>query len=260
MMLTDNRETVVIQDEVALNGIGDLAWVVHTAQRIEVEDDGRSAYLINIDNTGKRTMIRATIVSTYDEFKFSVLEKNTQILNATNRYSSEQFDRSGVQRLAIIAKGAISLNVAVVFEHVTNRYTAEPTTYEWTGLHAWKSLFEEEQVDDGRINRGTPDRNTIIDQADAANNYYNNETAFTSDFYNFYVALADVAFTLRTYPEESFGSLANASDPSSMQLYNQLMLAMAIYRDLVDTYEEYAEVINDSVEMNYQFSRILAGE
>ena len=68
MMLTNNRETVVIQDEVALNAISDLAWVVHTAQRIEVDEDGRTAYLINIDNTGKRTMIRATIVSTYDEF------------------------------------------------------------------------------------------------------------------------------------------------------------------------------------------------
>ena len=260
MMLTDNRETVIIQDEVALNGIGDLAWVVHTAQKIELAEEGKVAYLSSTDSTGKKTMIRATIVSTYDEFKFTVLEGNTQILNATNRYSSDQFNRSGVKRLAIVAKGAISLNVAVVFEHVTNMFSAEPTTYKWTGLHAWKSLFEEEQVDDGRINRGTPDRNTIINQADLANAYYNDETAFTHDFYNFYVALADVAFTLRTYPEESFGSLANASDPSSMMLYNQLMLAMAIYRDLVDTYEEYAELINDSVEQNHQFSRILAGE
>lgn len=260
MMLTDNRETVVIQDEVAVNGMADLAWIVHTAQRIEVEEDGRTAYLINIDDTGKRTMMRASIVSTYDEFKFTVLAKNTEILKGTNRSGSGQFDRSGVQRLAIIAKGTISLNVAVVFEYITNRYTAEPTAYEWTGLHAWKSLFEEEQVDDGKISRDTPDRNTIIDKSDLANTYYNDETAFTTEFYNFYVALADVAYALRTYPEDSFGSLANASDPSSMQLYNQLMLAMAIYKDLVNTYDEYAELINDSVEQNYQFARILAGE
>ena len=260
MMLTDNRETVVIQDEVALNGISDIAWVVHTAQKIELANEGKTAFLTNTDATGKKTIIRATIVSTYDEFKFSVLEGNTQMLNATNRHSAEQFNRSNVKRLAIVAKGAISLNVAVVFDQVTNVFSADEPTYKWTGLHAWKSLFEEEQVDDGRINRGTPDRNTIINQADLANAYYNDETAFTSDFYNFYVALADVAFTLRTYPEESFGSLANASDPSSMVLYNQLMLAMAIYRDLVDTYEEYAELINDSVEQNHQFSRILAGE
>jgi len=261
MMLTDNRETVIIQDEISLVGAGDLVWVVNTANRIEVDEDGRTAYLINVDDDGKRTMLRASIVAANEDIKFSVLQKNTYLLgNNTIKPTADQFDRSNIQRLAIEARDTMALNVAVVFEIVESKNEA-PTSYKWTGTYAWKTLFEGgASSGDDRIKRDTADRNVIITQANAASEFYDAETAFTTEFYNFYVALTDVAFTLRTYPEESFDSLMDVSDPEAQQLYQQLKMAMTIYKDLVDTYEEYHEIINGSIDQSYQFSRILAGE
>ena len=60
MLLTNNRETVVIQDEITLNSMQRLVWTALTrGSEITITQDGKTAYMKQADR-----YVRVTLVST----------------------------------------------------------------------------------------------------------------------------------------------------------------------------------------------------
>ncbi len=56
-LLTNDRQSLIIQDEVSLAGASEVYWFMHTAGDIEVAEDGKSVYITNSGVTIKMEML-----------------------------------------------------------------------------------------------------------------------------------------------------------------------------------------------------------
>ncbi len=128
MLLTNDRKTVVIQDEVNLVLIQDLCWYAHydirEVQAVEITPDGRTAYLTSKPTLqGEKQTLRVSLVTANRGFKFSITDCYTFTLEGTPQpdYSASmngisEGSRQNYRRLCIEAKGVLKFEVAVVIE------------------------------------------------------------------------------------------------------------------------------------------------
>lgn len=162
LMLTNNRRTTVIQDQIVFKQAQSIAWVAHTEvarSNIIISDDGRTAYLLqNIDGT--LHCLRVALLSDDLSLKFEVMRagvsetkgENGEIISSdfllekTYRpgYSesmggAKEYSRSTYSRLVIKAEGILKFNCAVVIEEVGSVNTAQAVGYTWTDLFSWNS-------------------------------------------------------------------------------------------------------------------------
>ena len=153
ILMTNDRKTVVIQDEITYKSSTKSYWVGHLGEGVNVElsSDGKTAYL----NDGKST-IRVSIVGN-DSVKFQVMTGDKHLLGntAANDYSSNQGstaskDFSMIQKLVIEIPATTSLNLAVVIEEVTV-FSSDEVGYKWTSMSSWNTSTpsrDESQYDD----------------------------------------------------------------------------------------------------------------
>ncbi|MBQ8290485.1 MAG: heparinase II/III family protein [Clostridia bacterium] len=219
MLFTNNRKTVVVQDEIIFDGTHQFAWLAQTTADIEISEDGRTAYLIKeIPNTfggAEKTeqVIRCSIVSPDTRFTFSEKPATTNILNATIKPGVsveaggvDEKDRSKYNRLCIDARG-LKFNCAVVIEEVENKYiTAEdkPVEYEWNIMRAWEisESFNATTKDENAITKAQLfDVKEYGDKADA---YVKEGTAFGNRLQDFYLAMQRAAAAVVTFMEQMF--------------------------------------------------------
>ncbi len=241
LLVTNNRKTVVVQDEISFPKFQDVTWIAHTAARINVDPSGKVAYLVDYDENGAEVILRATIVSSIN-YSFTVESANTNLLSATYKNADYKvngeiypYDRAGIQRLVINAKNSIVFNVAVVFEVVKTQTNTEPIGYTWSFMSNWEPVEDSTVVTETVVNRGTPVRNDIIDEAYRLKLYFDRGLAFTSEVNAFYKSLTQIAYTLKTFkPENLDGELI-------IQSYDD-------YMDYRSDYENYAKKMNSSIE------------
>ncbi len=160
MLITNDRKTVVIQDEVSFKSKQDAYWVAHTSKAIEItfSNDKKTAYM----SDGK-SMIRVTIVSDGDytfekkNFEYSEDYMILDYTDATGSYSTgkggeAQKDYSQWQRLAVKCEGVTDLNLAIVIEEYIpgENYTVG---YEWQDMSSWNDStpVKDPNAADGRI-------------------------------------------------------------------------------------------------------------
>ncbi len=134
---TDNRSTIILQDEVKLSSPEIVRWVAHTEDGIiHVAADGRTA-TINMD--GDKRHLYAEIVSEDKTLKFTT----SPAVSFDPNYQSfpQEYDRSMFTRLLVITEKPVSsMDLAIVFKFVDND-KADPavgSTYQWKSIDSWK--------------------------------------------------------------------------------------------------------------------------
>ncbi len=147
MLMTNDRKTVVLQDEVTFTSAQDAYWVAHVSRGIDItfSEDGKTAYM----NDGN-SIIRVTLISNGD---YSFSKKNFEysedymLLDWThadgnwsvNNGGQPQNDYSAYQRLMIECKGATNLQLAVVIEEYVPGENYAPA-YEWRSMTEWNDF------------------------------------------------------------------------------------------------------------------------
>ena len=132
MLFTNDRSTVVIQDDVRFEGAQACTWVAQTGADIMISEDGRTAYLSKIVG-GKTLYLRVTLLEPGDAegLHFEKMSTKETILSTTYKdnhstalgYAAEK-DRSNLQRLVIKQGEQTSFQCAVVIELV-DKYNSD---------------------------------------------------------------------------------------------------------------------------------------
>ena len=250
VLLTNNRSTVVLQDELSFVKVGSLAWVLHTAASISIDEGGRVAYLTQVGDDGQSYILRLTIVSQRPDFVFEQYDATTPLLSAvlTSTSGEKEYSREGISRLVIQIPSTISFDVAVVFEMVEGYDDDTPVGYSWTTMGEWTPV-EHSAGGSGSATvskRTAPVKEDIVTRAKAASNYIRRNTAFTETLADFYKSITDIGYILKTYPQSSL----NTSD---------LIGAFGDYQDCVEEYEEFRDYVNGSADLLNGMSLALSG-
>ena len=235
VLLTDDRKTVVLQDEFTFKIVESLAWIIHTKAKIEIDDSGRVAYLTQTDADGKRQILRLSIVSLRDDFKFSMAPASTPILESTSKnvFGEAEYSRDEYNRL-VIEKETVSFDIAVVFEIIDDVKEAPPVSYRWTEMSKWlpsapQQITQEEEV---KL-RSQIVVSDIKEKAGRIKTILNSDGAFSEKFDTLYALLADIQYIINTY--------------GLTDIKKQPALASA-YRDFtkyVEEYEAFLEYLNE---------------
>jgi len=139
MLFTNDRKTVVIQDEVTFKDKETVHWIGHTYQDLYVSTEGRTAYMTDGEST-----IRVTLISTNEDLRFDVLSAYDFLLQDTHRpeYALEngtgvaEGDRSLFKRLVVNCENVTSLDLAIVIEDVTGDPSME-VGYTYVPMDSW---------------------------------------------------------------------------------------------------------------------------
>ena len=243
VFITNDRKTVVLQDEVFFVHSQAVYWVAHTAQSIYIDPTTeRTAYLTAISPDGNSYTLRASIVTPSTELKFSTLSANNQnTLDATSE-TYQVYDRKNINRLVISAgtaenSGVGSFNVSVVFELVSGTNDTTPVGYEWKSMYEWEpsAMSTEGNTAAAVVNRGPAVLSNIISSTNNAVNILKKNNAYKEKLKSLYEALSLVAYTLKKYPSDNLTS-------AHLDAYGN-------YRDCYDKYEKFYNFVNDSVDV-----------
>ena len=251
MLITNDKKTVVIQDEIALSGAGDLTWIAHTEATV-LAAEGKVAYLTAEDENGAKYYLRATLVTSSSSLEFKTVGFDEKILRNRNDVNSATRSLKGVSRLVIEAKNALTVQFAVVFEQLEYYGADLEVGYEWIDLNNWKSsAFAEEEVDDSVARRGIAVKSDITTKTTTASVYMDDGIAFTDSLEAFYILLADVKYVLKAFyikDEDSF----SASEESLLESYEE-------YLDYESRYNTFAGLVNGTNDEILKYVNVLAG-
>ncbi|MBE6536312.1 MAG: hypothetical protein E7673_00010 [Ruminococcaceae bacterium] len=203
VLLTNDRRTVVIQDEVIFKDTEECAWVSQiTCDEINFFDDGRRAILRHRTQDGI-VSVRATLIdptgllkfeerSAYDPLLSTVYKKNDSQKGGA-MYTAE-IDRSGLKKLVVKQSLASSFVIAVVIELVGSNN--DPVEYEYKAIDTWgphmiTDKFVAEEVNTDMFT--TPSVDDVVVYSDEAESYINSGSAFYAlNISNFFRALSRV--------------------------------------------------------------------
>jgi len=255
LLVTNNRKTVVIQDELSFPKFQELTWIAHTASSIKLDPTGKIAYLTDYDETGREHILRATIVSGADySFKIENCNDSAKILDATYKSSDyktnggvQPYSRDGIQRLVIKTKNVLTFNASVVFEIVESTESTEPVGYSFAYMSTWNPVEDSTGNNQTVVEREDPSKADIINEVIYLDLYANTlKTAYTSNINEFFYSLTKIAYTLKTYTPESLDS-------------ETLMNSYSSYEDYLNDYEKYIKRINTAVEATNNLTKSMSG-
>ncbi len=251
MLVTNDRNTVVIQDEIALSAAGDLAWVAHTEATV-VSAEGKVAYLTAKDADGANLYIRATLVTSLTSLAFETVGFDEKILKSRNDVNSDTRSLNGISRLVISAKNALTVQFAVVFEQIDYIGNEPEVGYKWIDLNNWKTEAFASAENEGATNRrGIAVKSDISNKTTTASVYMDDGIAFTDSLEDFYILLADVKYVLKAFyikDEYSF----TASEEELLESYEE-------YLDYESRYNTFAGLVNGTNAEILEYVDVLAG-
>ncbi len=272
LLLTNDRQTVVIQDQIGLKSSLDLAWIAHTEiSDITLSDDGRTAYLkkqISADS-----MVHTVRVSIVEEratdLKFELLDAgvSTFLLEKTHPWgysesmgAEPQYSRNKLRRLVIRNKGAMNFNVAVVIELLElEEDTNVPVEYDYIDMRDW---VPEEKYDGKNAGIGggsssggggaqetieTLTPKDIIKYANDCKRYIDTKYAFTTRTTDFFKCLARV--------NNGFNSL----NIDRYQGVASMQTAYANYKEYMKQYNAFREDVNAKLNLDISLTRSFSG-
>lgn len=203
VLLTNDRRTVVIQDEVVFKDTEECAWVAQVAcDEISLMEDGRKAILRRNTENGLVT-IRASIVDPTGLLKFKITNAYDNLLSTVYKKNDSQkggemytaeLDRNSLKKLVITQPIASSFSVAVVIENVTS--TMDTVEYEYKSIENWgpnmiTDKFVAEEVNNNVFS--TPSISDVVAYTKEAETYITGGTAlYDMNVSNFFRALARV--------------------------------------------------------------------
>ena len=211
LLLTNNRKTVVVQDEVIFKTTEECAWVSQaTYDNISFTDGNRTAVLTQKNANGDNVYLKATILDSTGTLTFSVRNAYDNIFSGVYKREDSQkggemytaeLDRSSLKRLVITQSLASAFKVAVVFEAVSN--SSIPVEYEYTALDKWgpsmiTDKFIATEVSDDVLS--SPSIDDVMYYSTQANGYLGSGNAFMAirlnDFFRALVRVYNCEFWL----------------------------------------------------------------
>lgn len=211
LLLTNNRKTVVVQDEVVFKTTEECAWVTQaTYDSISFSDGNRTAILSKKNADGTNSYVRATIIDSTGNLSFSVRNAYENIMSSVYKKDDSQkggemytaeIDRSALKRLVITQSLASSFKVAVVFEAVSS--TAATVEYEYTDLDKWGPSMVTDKFIASEVNEdalSSPSIDDVMYYSNQANGYLGSGNAFMAvrlnDFFRALVRVYNCEFWL----------------------------------------------------------------
>lgn len=255
LLVTNDRKTVVIQDEIFFVVSEKVYWVAHTAHSIYIDPTTeRTAYLTANAPGGGTITLRASIITPSTAPKFSVVsaKADDKILSGTTAYSDE-YNRDALQRLvvtpgAVAETGVGSFTISVVLELVESKNDTTPVAYEWDDMYNWVPAtytVEDGDASDAVVNRGRAYEADIKNGTIEAAFLLKKNNAFSERLVDLYKHLTLVEYTLKKYPAENLA-------PEYASSYGD-------YLDCRDKYDAFFEYVNDSVEIVNKLSHKFTG-
>ena len=234
LLFTNDRETVIIQDEMTFNGAQSVCWIGHTRvafNDIFISDDGRVAHMRKVMG-GEALYLRVSIVSPDTTLKFTkttagyadeelkITEEDSFLLEKTHRPGwsesqggEEETERTGFYRLIIKAENVTAFNCAVVIEEVDSLSDEKETGYTWSKMTEWsldtvyrQPTEDKEEDEDSDDTADAITIGSIASNAKYANQLLTNGFAYGMRQVDFFKTLCKIKMALAIYPPESFAS------------------------------------------------------
>ncbi len=230
MLLTNDRTTTIIQDQLSLNSMQNVYWFAHYSSsyvdKVEISKDGRTAYMYRYMgkddyNRDRYQLLRLSIISARKDFKFEIWDTYTFIHkkgeNSNYTYEKDYIatqgnmvpedDRSKFNKLVIDSGMTVDFNLAVAIEMIDYDEFAlgeEPDLgYEYTQMSKWNPTedMRDVEVDDeieDVIRRGLPNVKMHVEAGMArAEGYVNGGTAYSANLESFYRTLTDAEYAIK---------------------------------------------------------------
>ena len=254
LLVTNDKNTVVVQDEITFSFVSDFYWIAHTAQNITISEDGKTAYLYTRGADGQSYTLRATLVTDF-KLTFQVMDANVALpnnsgltLNSANHSSgnggTKEFSRDGIKRLVVFGDEMLIATMAVVFEMVDGTESTAPVGYEWTKLNNWEPLSAEGGDVDTSV-RVAPKASDIKSVTTTAASLLKKDDVFSDRLESLYRDLTLVEYTYQNVDKDDLDS--------------SLKNAYQDYLDLADEYNDYLEYVNGTVKAVNNVTKVLSG-
>ncbi len=254
MLVTNDRNTVVIQDEITFTRISDFYWIAHTARSIELSEDGKTAYLYGVAGDDESYTLRATLISDFD-LSFQVKDANVTLPNESglalndSNYSlsnggTGEFSRNGIKRLVVFGDDMIIATMAVVFEIVENSESTAPVGYKWAKLNNWEPLSADGGDNDTFV-RLDPKVSDIVNSYKLVESLLKRDDVFSDSLESLYKELTLVEYTYQNVDKDD--------------LEFDIKNAYQDYLDAAEEYEDYLEYANGVVKAANNIVKVLSG-
>ena len=262
MLLTNNRQTLVVQDEINLGAQETMYWFaqIRTSEvYYEIAPNGRTMYLTSIEDPSVE--VRLTIVSNGMNEKFTVTTCGETAedrklkgefgtvdysFSGANGSRVNEKDRSGYRRIAIELNGQ-TVNMAVVIELIKDRN--QEVGYSYRPMNTW--VPSENSTGGGSIvdpinpeRRPKASTSAMASGIRKAQTYVESGRHYDSKLEEYYAELSNVWYHYyRFFPEEL------------VKFEEQL----AAYYQLKDEYDAYQSAVNANVASSRALARDLMG-
>jgi len=257
MLLTNDRKTTVIQDQVNFKSMNTVYWFAHYNTSvvdggITLSDDGRTAYMrdyLGTDEHGKKLYktLRLSIVSDNQSYHFQLMTTYQYIhtseavngkTNPTPTFSPDDISalggasenrRDSYRKLAITSGEQLGFNIAVVIELVEDNTVGQSTEidvgYEYQNMSNWVPYADERglEIEEDTVDRrGTPNADIHLVESLRVIKEDIKDTLYTDDFDRYFECLADASYAI---------NMIGSDMPDS-------------YKDYVNEYFGYQEAFN----------------
>ena len=257
MLLTNDRKTTVIQDQISFRNAQTVYWFAHysldNVKNVLLSDDGRTAYLrryMGSDEHGQPIYqtLRLAIVSANKTLKFQMMTTYQFIHNDKNTgtYTPDEVialggdsekSRSNFRKLAISSGEALGFEVAVVIELIDDATIGKSTEleigYEFQSMSSWEPSADKRgiEVDDGDtiVRRGIPNiKLHIEDSLTKIQDMEAKGTLYAGKIKDYYRALTDSYYAIKM-----IGSDMPADYADQVAKLNQYRKDFTAYRNAI---------------------------
>ena len=258
MLLTNDRKTTVIQDQISFNSMQQVYWFAHYSTTIvdggvTISSDGRTAYMRDYVGTNEHgekeyKTLRLSIVSSNKTFKFQLMT-TYQFIHTTGpeaTYTPDEIialggeaekSRSQYRKLAIASGDVLNFDVAVVIEIVDDATVGKKTElevgYDYQLMSTWVPSADDRGVNvdqgDTVAKRGNPNIEThLVQTIDRIQKMEKDGTLYTDDVKHYFRNLTDAYYAVNM-----IGSDMPSEYRNLVTLTKQFRTEYNAYRDAV---------------------------
>ena len=235
MLLTNSRQTVVIQDQIKFKSVQSIVWIGHTEDAIYLTKDGKEAYLTSYIN-GQYRQLRVSLVSDNSKLKFEVISagncEEDFLLPGTHRsnFSTDkgylpEYSRSRYKRLIIRAENVVEFNCAVVMEMIGLNQESAPLRYDYTDMVNWAPVEDDvSYADNITIDKTSNYETELKTQSSLAIRYINEDGLFSTSHSALFVALINANMAQKQLSKTQIESRDDVKEA-----YQNFKLVQAMY-------------------------------
>lgn len=216
MLHTNDRKTVIVQDEIVPNGNQTVNWIAHYGTEmiddVELTNNGRTAIFTSRRSpvTGQPVIMRMNIISNIRGISFKKLTAYDYFLDATMRPGDSEAmgkqpegDRSMWLKLAVTFENMMSIDFAVELEvidpsaPISSGYSRITKMNNWVPGPDTRAVVdtEDEEFTEDSTNRGTAQPSDLIGYAARLDSMFDAGTHYEK-ISDFYAAITQMNYTV----------------------------------------------------------------